>query len=440
MHAFTKPSDQLRLKVRAATLRSLHHTSLYRRLITNAKTQGARTNIVGTALHSLIRNSPREGITILKFVYGQLYNGKLAYRYKHAPTDACPLCGLPDSCTHIAGQCNTHNDQFISRHNAACQLTHAAIRAAFKGGGTLYSPHDLRLVSMDAGTKHQTTDEDIADLTLTSDEQDLTTQTPPPNTDWLSNPPLTPFTPQRNRRVDVSIDTKTLLIQGEGEKYDEEGTKAPRYIPAWVLPQEDLDSLRAAGAGVAPDIIYARGVPADPTPEIDSFNRKDCSLLLFEIGFCRDLGCHKKRQEKTDKYNPLLTTLRRYWGRVDLVSIPIGHAGTTLNETATDIATALSQVRPSIAAMRKQKGHKAPEISKTALLHDTRTAKALLDKFCTLAQTRILGIIAHRQQKIKEQTTGNTSTPTLEGVQPTAQRVIRHPPIQPPRQPTTAIT
>ena len=58
-------------------------------------------------------------------------------------------------------------------------------------------------------------------------------------------------------RVDVSIDTKTLLLQGEGEKHDEEGTKAPRYIPAWVLSQEDLDSLMAAGAGVAPDIIYA---------------------------------------------------------------------------------------------------------------------------------------------------------------------------------------
>jgi hypothetical protein len=175
MYAFTKPSDQLRLKVRSATLRSLHHTSLYRRLITNAKTQGAQTNIVGTALHSLIRNSQREGITIFKFIYGQLYNGKLAFRYKHAPTDACPLCGLPDSCTHIAGQCNTHNDQLISRHNAACQLTHAAIRSAFNSGGTLYSPHDLRVVTMDAGTKHQTTDEDIADLTPTSDEQDLTT-------------------------------------------------------------------------------------------------------------------------------------------------------------------------------------------------------------------------------------------------------------------------
>jgi hypothetical protein len=79
MCAFTaQPSRQLRQKVRTATLRSLHHTSLYRRLILMAKARGARTAIVGTALHSRLHNSPSEGITILKFLYGQLYNGKLA--------------------------------------------------------------------------------------------------------------------------------------------------------------------------------------------------------------------------------------------------------------------------------------------------------------------------------------------------------------------------
>ena len=80
-----------------------------------------------------------------------------------------------------------------------------------------------------------------------------------------------------NRRVNVSIDTKTLLLQGVAacdtrrRRYE-----APRYIPAWVLPHEDLDNLMAAGR-----------------LKIDSFNRKVCSLILFEIGFCRDLGCHK---------------------------------------------------------------------------------------------------------------------------------------------------
>ena len=90
MHAFTRTSNQLRLKVRNATLRSLHHTSLYIRLILKAKDQGARTKTVGTALHSYIRKSPKHGTSMLKFLYGELYNGKLAYIYKLAPTDACP--------------------------------------------------------------------------------------------------------------------------------------------------------------------------------------------------------------------------------------------------------------------------------------------------------------------------------------------------------------
>jgi hypothetical protein len=77
-----------------------------------------------------------------------------------------------------------------------------------------------------------------------------------------------------------------------------------------VLPQEDLDSLMAAGAGAAPDIIYARGLPSDPTLDPDSFDSKDCSLILYEIGFCRDLGYKDKLTKHTKKYYPLLNSLR----------------------------------------------------------------------------------------------------------------------------------
>ena len=70
--------------------------------------------------------------------------------------DACSLCGLHDSCTHVAGECHAHKSQIISKHNVACLLIHTAIRKPFKGGGTLHSPHTLRLVSADAGTKTQT--------------------------------------------------------------------------------------------------------------------------------------------------------------------------------------------------------------------------------------------------------------------------------------------
>ena len=168
MHAFTNTTSRIRLKVRNATFRSLHHTSVYTRLILKAKDQGARTKTVGTALHSYIRKSPKDGITILTFLYGQLCNGKIAYSYKLAPTYACPLCGLPDSYTHIAGKCKSHNNKFFSRHTATYQHTHTTIRTAFNGGGTIYSPHDLKLTTMDAGIKHQTTNELLSDLNTQS--------------------------------------------------------------------------------------------------------------------------------------------------------------------------------------------------------------------------------------------------------------------------------
>ena len=160
-------------------------------------------------------------------------------------------------------------------------------------------------------------------------------------------------------------------------------------------------------------------------------DRKDCSLVLFEIGFCRDLGCHEKLAEKTDKYQPLLRALRRYWGRVELICIPIGHAGTTLLDTATAIAAALAKVRPSMAAERKRKGARTPDTSKTAFVHNKRVATTLLDKLCSLAQTRLLGIIAHRQQLIRERTALGKLT--------LSPHPITHTPKHTPRPPSTAI-
>jgi hypothetical protein len=154
---------------------------------------------------------------------------------------------------------------------------------------------------------------------------------------------------------------------------------APRYIPAWALPQEDLDNLMATRARAFPDVVYARGVPADPSPDIDAFNRKGCSLILIEVGFCRDLGYHLKYTEKTDKHLPLLAALRKYRGRVEFVCIPIGHAGTTLIDTANDFASTLAKIRFSTASERKRKGHKTPDRSSTAFLNDKRIAKTLLN-------------------------------------------------------------
>ena len=84
-------------------------------------------------------------------MYSQLYNSRLAQRYGQAPTDECPLCHNPDSCTHIAGECPDHEALRISRHKTACQLVHAAIHKTTKGGGTLHSAPDLVMIMADTG-------------------------------------------------------------------------------------------------------------------------------------------------------------------------------------------------------------------------------------------------------------------------------------------------
>ena len=78
--------------MRQALLRNLHHTSMYIRLIVVNKEMGARLHIVGCSIHKRLNLIPKEGIILLKFMYGQLYNGKFAKRYGHSPTYEYPLC------------------------------------------------------------------------------------------------------------------------------------------------------------------------------------------------------------------------------------------------------------------------------------------------------------------------------------------------------------
>ncbi len=97
-----------------------------------------------------------------------------------------------------------------------------------------------------------------------------------------------------------------------------------------------------AGHGTTPDIIYARGVPDTSSPDPSIFDRKKCNLILIEVGFCRDFGCHTRLQEKIVKCAPLVKALKELWGKVEFVAVSIDHAGTTLIETQCRLAQALS--------------------------------------------------------------------------------------------------
>ncbi len=70
MHALARPSQHLRHKFRAATLRSMQQTSLYTRLVLHAKTQGAHTTTTGASLHTRLRDTPKKGTILLNFITG----------------------------------------------------------------------------------------------------------------------------------------------------------------------------------------------------------------------------------------------------------------------------------------------------------------------------------------------------------------------------------
>ena len=139
-----------------------------------------------------------------------------------------------------------------------------------------------------------------------------------------------------------------------------EGIEALRFIPEWLLSESGLEDLRNDGHGVAPDLIYAKGDPNIPSPSPGTdFDKQLCSLLiLIELGFCADLSCQIKREEKANKYAPLMAKLKKEWGAVYLVCIPVGCAGNLLSHTAIDLATALSAyISQGTPAITRQDHH-----------------------------------------------------------------------------------
>ena len=89
---------------------------------------------------------------------------------------------------------------------------------------------------------------------------------------------------------------------------------APTRIPDWIRPHETQEALFLARHGTAPDLVYARGVPDAPSSDPITFEHKKRNLVLIEVGFCQYFGCHKRLQEKTTKYAPLVTSLENLWG------------------------------------------------------------------------------------------------------------------------------
>ena len=271
-------------------LTSVHNTSLYRRLIIANKEKGGCINIVGRAIHIRLTSNPKEGTTLLQFIYGQLNNVKPVMRYDHAPMDECPLFHKPESCTHIAMECLDHQALRINRHNAACQLVHAAIRITAKGGGALHTAPDIVLIAADTGSKPHTTDETLESLSPSS-ESSSSTQEEEDSASRDANLLLVGLAPlsttediRRKKHTDFFQDPRYNL-QGlpAADDGDTKRTTAPNRIPRWVLSIEETHELFLAGRGTTPDLIYARGVQDSTSQDQTSFNNIHCTIIIIEM-------------------------------------------------------------------------------------------------------------------------------------------------------------
>ena len=179
---------------------------------------------------------------------------------------------------------------------------HLFIRKSEKGAGALFG-NPWTLVSCDGGSESTGT----RDITLQRIVPDAAAATPP------AGP---------HRRCDPSLCIQDCLPSLRSYAPLAECASAPRYLNEWVLPLGEKQRLISEGAGLAPDIVYARGVPNLTPPPLHSYTPRQCSLLLVEVGFRQDLRLQTKEQLKLGKYEALVQALQRRWGRVKLIGIP----------------------------------------------------------------------------------------------------------------------
>jgi hypothetical protein len=93
---------------------------------------------------------------------------------------------MPDSCTHIVGECPDHEALRISRHNVACQRVNAAIRKTANGEWALQCAVDLILAMADKSVLPITTRDSIESLSPTSKGTDPSPTTVNIPHDWFA--------------------------------------------------------------------------------------------------------------------------------------------------------------------------------------------------------------------------------------------------------------
>ena len=86
---------------------------------------------------------------------------------------------------------------------------------------------------------------------------------------------------------------------------------------------------------------------------------------------------------------------------MELVAVPIGHAGKILTTTQQNLAQALSATRPEIERARTRRNAIISDTDSVARSHDSSLFKSSMRTLTKIAQSRLIGIIHHRHSIVK---------------------------------------
>ena len=187
----------------------------------------------------------------------------------------------------------------------------------------------------------------------------------------------------------------------------QECVEAPNFLPPWVMPEARQRELLAQGHGIAPDIVYARGVPCMESPPSGTYTPHHRALLIIEVGYCQDFRLQDKAHLKLGKYDPLVAALKEKWGRVELIALPIGNGGTVSSKVLTELALALSLKRPNLFSQRNADTHTDQqqqegrgEVDDRARRAAQKAVKTLGRRLRDLSQEHLIHILKVRSIRI----------------------------------------
>jgi hypothetical protein len=130
----------------------------------------------------------------------------------------------------------------------------------------------------------------------------------------------------------------------------------------------------------------------------------------------------KKHTEKTERYSYLVAALKKYWGRVEFVAIPIGYAGTTLTRTLDHLTAAFSTIRPRAYHTNTNQGTPQSTTRSNAKSQDYHVFKSMMGALTNLAQSRLLGIVRNKMRLVETTTKGHLPSPSTLGRNPDAHK------------------